>query len=476
MTAWSNDELDILETPLQPTLSVKRKASLGLWAVFLTQFVSFLFINARNIAMPGIIAELEGMSLFSWLIALPALSGAASTLLFGKLSDIYGRRAILSLSNAIFMLGLGLSTRATSMPYMVAAATFMSIGHFPIIPLCFTAIGDLFPPAERARWIGLLSLPSGAAALIGPVLGGIVAESVAGWRGLYWGTIPLMLIASSLVMIGLPKNAHAAKPKMDVLGTLVMIIATTTIFLGFSWLGTPNKLISGVILLVISLAAWIVFIQIENRAEAPILDPKIFQNRTLMTAAGAAFLSFFAALAIVTYSPIFVQDVMKIDPTTSGSMLTPYTTIAAFLGIPVGLLLARTRRYKRLYIVSYAVITVAMVALWQLNAASPAWWYILVTSLAALGMGAIGPMNTLVAQFAVPRRLLGVAVGAIFFFQMVGLVVAPSILGLAQANAPTLESGLKLVFLIGAAALAVAFLLILTIPQISIGAENVEED
>lgn len=122
--------------PIQDPES-KRKVAIGVWTIFITQFVSFLFINARIIAQPGMIAELDGMALFSWLIALPALSGSASTLLFGKLSDIYGRRAILLLSSVIFLLGLGISARATTMAYLVAAATFMSIGHFPIIPLCF---------------------------------------------------------------------------------------------------------------------------------------------------------------------------------------------------------------------------------------------------------------------------------------------------------------------------------------------------
>jgi MFS family permease len=179
-------------------------------------------------------------------------------------------------------------------------------------------------------------------------------------------------------------------------------------------------------------------------------------------------------LGVTAYSPIFVQNVMKIDPTTSGSMLTPYTTIVAFLGIPVGLLLARTRKYKWMYVIGYAIVTIALFAMWQFTAEAPIWWYVLVTSLAGFGIGAIGTITTLVAQFAVPKRLLGVAVGAIFFFQMIGLVVAPSILGLVQSNAADLESGLKMVFLIGAAATTIALLMILTIPEISMDSASPE--
>jgi MFS family permease len=454
--------------PVQPDRSTRRKVALGLLAIFTTQFVSMLFINARNIATPGMLNELDGIALFSWLIALPALSGAASTLLFGKLSDIYGRRPILLLSIGIFLVGLAISATATTMTFLIAAATFMSIGHFPIIPLCFTVIGDLFPPAERARWTGLLSLPGGAAALIGPVLGGVIVESLFGWRGLYWGTILLMLVAGGLVATGLPGYMPKNKPKIDVWGTLVMMIATTTLIIGFSWLGAPGKLGMGLILLVTSLAAWFGFILIEKQAEAPILDPQIFLNRTFMTAAGAALLSFFGALSIVAYSPIFVQNVMMINPTASGSMLTPYTTLAAFIGIPAGLLLAKTKKYKWMYNISYPIVTVAMFTMWRFTANTPVWLYILVTSVAGLGLGVIPTVSTLVAQFAVPRRLLGVAVGAIFFFQMIGISVAPALLGLAQNTTPDLESGLKLVFMLGAIAMLIALLLIITIPEVSV--------
>jgi MFS family permease len=459
----------------QSALPTNRKAALGIWAVFITQFVSFLFINARIIAQPGMIAELDGMALFSWLIALPALSGAASTLLFGKLSDIYGRRTILLFSIGIFLLGLGIAANATTMAFLEAAATFMSIGHFPIIPLCFSVIGDLFPPAERAKWTGLLNLPGGVAALIGPTLGGLVAESVFGWRGLYWGTIPLMLIATGLVVTGLPHKTQKIKPRIDILGTLAMVMATTTLIIGFSWLGTAHRFGIGVLLLLASMAAWIGFLKIEKKAEEPILDPQIFLNRNFMTVAGAGLLSIFGMLGIMAYSPIFVQEVMAVSPTISGSMLTPFTTLVAFLGIPAGFMLARTKKYKWLYKIGYTVVTIAMFAMWRLTAETPAWLYVLITAIAGLGLGAIPTINTLVAQFSVPKRLLGVAVGAMFFFQMIGIAVAPALLGLVQNSAPDLESSLKRVFFVGAVTMLVSLLMIFTIPEISLGAEENRE-
>jgi MFS family permease len=445
------------------------------WAIFIAEFVSLLFANARNIAQPGMIAEFNGMSLFAWLIALPGLAGAAATLLFGKLSDVYGRRTIILLSISIFSIGLAIAAMSTSMEFLVTAQTFMTIGHFPIYPLCFAVVGDLFPSSQRAKWTGLLNIPVAFAALLGPVLGGVVAESVFGWRGLFWGTIPLNLIAGGLVAFALPDTSQKVKPKMDILGTVMMVAATTTLILGFSWLATPNRVGAGALMLFASLVAWVVFIQIEKRAEAPILDPHVLFNRTFVTAAVAGLLSFFATVAITAYSPIFVQNVMAVSPTISGSMLTPFSTLVTFIGIPVGFFLARTKKYRGLYIIGYAVVTLTLLAMWRFTASTPIWVYVLVTSIAGISLGMLPTINTVVAQFAVPRELLGVAVGAIFFFQMIGIAVSPAILGFAQNSAPDLEGGLKLVFLVSAMALAIALLLILTIPEISLDAEAGEE-
>jgi MFS family permease len=258
---------------------------------------------------------------------------------------------------------------------------------------------------------------------------------------------------------------------MDVLGTIMMVAATTTLIFGFSWLGTPNRFGVGAFMLLISLVAWMVFIQIEKRADAPILDPQVLFNRTFVTAAVAGLLSFFATVAIMAYSPIFVQEVMDVSPTISGSMLTPFSILLAFIGIPVGFLLARTKRYRGLYIIGYAVVTLALLIMWRFTAATPIWLYVLVTSIAGISLGMLPTINTVVAQFAVPKELLGVAVGAIFFFQMIGIAVSPAILGFAQNSASDLEGGLKLVFLVSAIALATALLLILTIPEISLDAE-----
>jgi MFS family permease len=287
-------------------------------------------------------------------------------------------------------------------------------------------------------------------------------------------------------------------------------------------------------LLLISVVCWIVFILVERRVEEPILDPQTFTNRTFLTAAAAALMSFFGFVGIINYYPLFLQGVQGVNATISGQVLTPFTTLMAFMGVPAGLLLAKTKRYKWMLVASYAVLTIAMFCMVFFTHSTPLWLGILVMILGGLGVGSIPTINILVVQFALPKRLMGIAVAAIFFMVALGNAVAPAILGTVMNSAyekrlaaslppeleryldaatiesfadprvlmsqdamtelqntfkkiegqgselfdPTvqairsaLQSGLRMLFLVGSIALLAAFLFILTIPEVSMDAE-----
>ena len=451
--------------------AVAKKVALGLWTVFVTYFVAMFFQNSVNIAQPIQVADLNGMELFSWIIALPALGSAVATLMFGKLSDMYGRRSILLTSLSLFLAGTLLSAIATSMAFAIGARVILMLGMGALAPLCFSVIGDLFEPAARAKWSGMLNVPAGIAATIAPTLGGLITQGSMGWRGLFWVMVPLVLVSGAMVVFGIPAHTQKVDQKVDFLGILVMVIASATLIIGVSWLGDPTKLTIGIALVVISVIAWAAFIALENKAEAPILDPQVLFNRTFITAAGAGFMSFFGLLGVMIYSPVFAQEVMGVSPAVSGTMLTPFSMLFAFMGVPAGFILAKTKKYKWMFISGYAILTVAMFIMWQFTAKTPIWLFVVITALVGFANGVMPTINTLVAQFAVPKRLLGVAVGAIFFVVMMGMAIAPAILGLAQNSAADLEAGLKLIFMVGAIGMAISFLMVLTIPEVSMDAE-----
>lgn len=458
----------------QPKL--KKSVAIGLWAVFITYFVANFFMNALNIARPRMAEDLNGMSLFSWSISLPGLASAVATLVFGKLSDMYGRRPILLVSLLLFAIGSVVTAISPTFLLAIVGLTIIGFGQAALAPLCFSVLGDLFAPAARARWSGLLAIPAGISALLAPTLAGLITDTM-NWNGLFWVMVPLVLISGLMVASGVPTLDGRTAHKIDFLGTIVLIVAAATMIFAFSWAGGTYPWASPQIigLLAFSIIAWIAFLRIEAKAAEPMLDPQVLGNRTFLTAALAGFMSFFGLLGVMAYYPLFVQNVQGYNATISGQALTPFSVLMAFMGVPAGLLLAKTKKYKWMFVAGYALLTIMLFVMWRFSKDTPLWLSILVTALAGLGLGTIPTINTLVAQFAVPRRLLGVAIGAIFFFVMMGMAIAPAILGGVmngvQASTGSLEAGLKMVFLVGAITMAVAFLMIITIPEINIDIE-----
>lgn len=407
-----------------------RQTPFALIAIFVTYFVYSVNYYGLNVAAPKVAAELNGMTLYSWAISIPALASAFATLTFGKLSDMYGRRIMLTAATLSFALGGTLSALSQDFTFNIAARFILSLGYGAIPPLCFSVIGDLFDPAERSRWSGLLAIPAGINAFIVPTLVGIVADQLS-WRYFFWTLAALGTIASILVLFGVPAPKHPTTHKIDYLGSILLAIASATMIIGFSWAGNTFSWASFQIIgiLTISVVAWIFFLQNERRATEPILDLQVLTNRTFLTIALAAIISFFGIVGITSYFPLFLQGVKNVSATVNGQMITPFSMLMTLMGIPAGFLLAKTKRYKWMYITGYAVFAFAMISMTTLSAHTPLWFDMLVTALAGLGLGTIPTLNALVVQFAVPRRLLGVSVSALYFFVSMGTAISPAILG-----------------------------------------------
>jgi MFS family permease len=515
--------------------AARKNAALGLVAVFITYFASSFFFRGIGIALPRVAAELNGIPLFSWAISMPALGSAIVTLIFGKLSDVYGRRILLAISLGLYFAGAILSAISQDFMFFIAARIIHSFGHGALATLCFASIGDLYSPVERSKWSGLLQIPAGIAAIIGPTLVGTITDQLS-WRYFFWIAVLLGAISGVLVLGGVPSPAKRIARKIDFLGSGLLAIASAAMIIGFSWAGTTYAWISVEIigLFAISLVFWIILFRVEGKAEEPILDPQVLTNRTFLTAALAGFLSYFGFIGVLMYYPLFLQGVQGTSASLSGQIITPFGILMAFLGVPTGFLLAKTKRYKWMYITGYSILTCATFGMVAFNAQTPFWLGVLVTASAGLGLGSIPTMNTLVSQFAVPKRLLGAAVGTMFAFVFMGGAIAPAILGSAmnetytdtlrkslpeelsriadeatlasladprvllspremtamekafdgigsrgpalfrdtvQAVRTSLEASLKMVFLIAAVTTLASWLLILTIPEVPIDAE-----
>ncbi|MFC1841275.1 MFS transporter [Thermodesulfobacteriota bacterium] len=417
----------------------KRQRVLGLITIFLTYGTMSFSIQALNIARPIIAANLDGMAIYAWSVSIPGLAGAVVTLIFGKLSDMYGRRIMLIISLILCIAGSILSVLSTNFVFFIAVSAIRSFGIGAIMPLVFAIVGDMFAPVQRAKWIGLLQLPLGIASLFGPILGGWFAGGW-GWQYLFWITSFLFIICLFLVPIGIPALAdRGLKRKIDIRGCLLMIVASSTAIIGISlggvtypWLSRPI-----IILIIVSVISWTLFFLVEYRTKEPLLDPIVLRNRSFNTVVVAGFLGLFGQMGMMMYFPMFLQGVQGIDGTLSGVVFTPYPFLMALVGVPAGFILAKTRRYKWMYITGYAIVTIAMFSVIMLDEKTPVIISALITTLAGLGLGAIPTVNTMVIQNAVPKRILGAAMGASFFCLMMGVSISPAVLGSIEQSSYT---------------------------------------
>jgi len=505
----------------------------GMTAIFAVYGTMAYFVQTLNTARPKLAADLNGMSLYAWSVSIPSLASAFVTLLFGKMSDIYGRRIMLMICLSVTLIATILSALSPNFIFFICASVLYGLGTGAVMALVFAVVGDMFPPEKRSKWIGLLNIPTGIFSLIGPTLGGWFVDNLS-WRYIFWMALPLLVFCLVTVPIGVPSIVNpGAKRKIDILGCILVAIASSTTIIGLSFAGDRYPWGSPQVigLLGTSLVFWILFLRAEGRVEEPILDPLVLHNRSFLTVAIASFFSFFCQMGMMMYFPMFLQGVQGISATTSGQIITPYSVLMSFIGVPVGFMLARKARFKWMYILGFGLLTLDMFAVILFTADTPIVLSVVVAVVAGLGLGAVPTVNTMVVQNAVPKRLLGVAMGAIFFSLMMGVAISPALLGSAmnatyartlkaslpeglsriadestiaslgdsrvllsdsalaalkrsflekgsegqalfdqtvQAIRTSMEAGLRSVFWIGAVTMLIAFLIISTIPPISI--------
>ena len=528
----------IAQNDLPGSALTPKQIFLALTSVFVGYFIYSYYLQTLNIAAPKIAADLNGMALYSWSVSIPGLGLAVGTLFAGKLSDIYGRRVVLLVSLIIGIIGTVLSALSPTFISFIASRTFLLLGMGSMAPLSSTVIGDIYAGGvERSKWIGLLNIPFGLPCVIGPTLSGWLVDNLS-WRHIFWWIVPLIVVCT-VITYTMPSLLQGTARKIDVAGGIMATVSLSALIFGLSFAGTTYPWLSKEVigLLAIALIFGLLFLRAESRAAEPILDLALLKNRVFMTVSIAGFLSFFGVVAIALYYPLLMQGIQGMSAMESGQIITPFGVLMAFCGVPTGFLIARTKRYKYLYIVGSAMITAVLFGMIYFGQDTPVFWGVTAAVLAGLGLGTIPTINTLVTQAAVPKKLLGVAMGALFFSIAMGMALAPALEGSAmnmtyssslKASLPaalnqvadeaimtsignprvllsesamndlreslikrengqalfeqtvaairfSMESGLRMVFIIAAILTLISFLMIITIPPISLEAAEEKE-
>jgi EmrB/QacA subfamily drug resistance transporter len=377
--------------------------------------------------------------LYVWITTAYLVASTVLVPIYGKLSDLYGRRRILLIAIGIFLAGSLACGVAQTAAQLIAFRAVQGIGSAGLFTSAFAIVADLFPPAERGKWQGMFGAAWGVSSVIGPLLGGVITEQLS-WHWTFFVNLPIGAIAVGLIVSRMPalRRNHEVRPKLDIAGAFALAVATLPLLLGLSLGHAEGMTTNGWpwlswqigSLFSLSLAGIVAFITIEKRATNPILDFKLFRIKTFAVGSLAAFIVGSAFLGAIVFLPLFMVNVVGLSATSSGLTTTPLTFGIVAANITSGQLVSRLGKYKGLLIGSLIVL-VASFALLALTLSTDDTQLDMSLKMVLLGIG-LGPsipLFTLAIQTSVPPQQIGVATAAATFFRQMGTTIGIAILG-----------------------------------------------
>lgn len=399
-------------------------------AVLLGIFLAALDQTIVGTALPRIVTDLNGNDLYTWAFTGYLLTATISGPIYGKLSDIYGRRPIFIIGVAIFLVGSMLCGLSGEMWQFIGFRALQGLGAGALFPVALSIIGDIFSPSERGKYQGFFGAVFGLSFLLGPAIGGLITDTV-GWHWVFYVNVPIGAVVLFVIWRTLPAHHEPdADRHIDYLGGAVFVAALVPILIGFTnkqsgdW---TNPEVGGLIALGALFAA--AFVWVESRAKEPILPLELFRIRAFTASVTAFFLSAMGFFAAVVFLPRWYQVVAETSATESGYQILPLLFGLIISAIGAGQLVARTGRYKSVIVFSLVITAVGLLLMTNLRTDTSReliWLWMAVTG---LGIGPAFAVFTLVVQNAVPVRELGSATSSLTFFQQVGGTVGLAIVG-----------------------------------------------
>ncbi|MBE3598427.1 MAG: MFS transporter [Limnochordaceae bacterium] len=414
----------------------------ALAAVMVSMFFSSLDQTVVSAAMPVIIGELHGFALYAWVFTAYMMASAVTVPIYGKLSDVYGRKPFYVFGLATFMAGSILAGQARSMEWLVAARALQGIGGGALLSMPSATIGDIFNPRERARWMGLVMLLFGVSSIIGPTLGGWITDHM-GWRWVFYINLPVGTAALLAVAYALPTVRLPGRPRVDWAGSALLVVALVPMLLAFTWAGSTYSWTSPQVVsaLVSSAVAFAWFLVVERRAPDPLLAPELFAQPIFASTAVVGLLVSIAMFAGVMFMPLFVQGVLGTSAEGSGVVMTPMMLSFIAGSALSGQILSRTGRYKVQAILGAGVMVAGMGMLRHMGVDSSTGDVVRNAVILGVGVGSLMPLVNVAAQNAFPYRMLGVVNATQQFVRSLGGVVAAPVFGTILTRA--FQAGLE---------------------------------
>lgn len=424
----------------QPDLHhLTRRQLVGtLTGLLLTLLLAAVDQTVVGTAMPRIISQLNGFDRYPWVTTAYLLTSTIAVPVFAKLSDMYGRKWLFLAGTVLFVLASALCGASGEIPHfpgdgmtqLIVFRGLQGIAAGMIVGLLFTIIGDIFAPAERAKYQSLFVAVWGLASIIGPTVGGWITDQFS-WRWTFYVNLPIGALAAAAIWIELPSfRPHGVRRVIDWWGLITLNSTLIPLLLALTWAtdyGWTSPRVTS--LLGFSFLMLFLFLICEKRAVEPFLPLQLFAEPAIAVSSIAVFVLGMGMFGVILYVPLFIQGVLGVSATRSGSLLTPLLMGAVVGSMAVGQIISRTGRYRWLAILGAALAMAGMLCMATMNKETTntqVVWYMVI---AGLGMGVMQPIYTLVVQNVAPAMQRGAATASTQFFRSIGSTVGVAVFG-----------------------------------------------
>jgi EmrB/QacA subfamily drug resistance transporter len=404
-------------------------------ALMLGMFLAALDQTIVSTALPTIVGELGGLNHLSWVVTSYLLATTASTPLYGKLGDMYGRKPVFLAAILIFLAGSMLSGLSQSMGELIAFRALQGVGAGGLMVGAQAIIADIVPPRERGRYMGLIGSVFAVASVAGPLLGGFLVESL-DWRWVFYVNMPIGALAVIVVTLRLHLHTPSQRHSIDWLGAALLTAGVSTLILVTTWGGNEYAWGSETIvgLAAAGLALLSAFIWQERRAAEPIIPLSLFGSSVFRVASALGFGIGLAMFGAIVFIPLFLQLVYGVSPTSSGLRMLPLMAGLLTASIVSGRAITRIGRYRAFPIAGTAVTTVGLFLLSRLEVDTPPWVASLYMLVVGVGIGLVMQVLVLAVQNDAPARNIGVATSTATFFRSMGGSLGVAIFGAIFAS------------------------------------------